>query len=196
MCLPPLIIGGGIGLYVTLSAFSERLRWLPRAAGALVLISLAAYELPTYGLEAQEWSRSRYGEEFVAAADLGKHLDRWLTPTQTFYNWGTDSGIYFSARQSPPSGVFYVLPLLDGPLADALNAKVVGDLGRRNVDLIIVNQYFPLTPTFERFLSGQYSLAAEGIALDPDKPILFYARNGVHINPRIVGWRPPSANAK
>ena len=71
---------------------------------------------------------------------LGRELGALLTPGETFYEWGAETGLYFVSRRSPPSGAFYVFPLLNGPAAYPLAARAVADLERRPPAMFVVNK--------------------------------------------------------
>jgi len=65
-----------------------------------------------------------------------------LAPGETFYEWGAETGLYFESRHSPPSGAFYVFPLVDGPAAVPLTVRAVADLNRRLPTMFVVNLSF------------------------------------------------------
>src|SRR4029077_13816583 len=57
---------------------------------------------------------------------------------QTFYEWGRESGLYFTSRRRPPSGLVFTDPMLTGPIAAKLSRRLIDDLERTKPDLIVV----------------------------------------------------------
>lgn len=137
--LPPLAVGAGWAL----GSFAGATRipgWAPHAVGAAALGVLLSQQLPLYQAPAETWARLKYGELFVAEDELGRELGALLAPGETFYEWGAETGLYFVSRRSPPSGAFYVFPLLVGPAAQPLAVRTVADLERRPPALFVVNK--------------------------------------------------------
>lgn len=137
--LPPLAVGAGwaLGSFVGAKRIPA---WSPHAAGAGALLLLLAQQLPLYQEPAETWARLKYGELFVAENKLGRELGALLAPDETFYEWGAETGLYFASRRSPPSGQFYIYPLLGGPAAYPLVARAMADLKRRPPAMFIVNK--------------------------------------------------------
>ena len=137
--LPPLAVGAGwaIGSFAGVRPIPA---WTPHAVGAAAVLILLSQQLPLYQVEAETWARLKYGELFVSEDGLGRELGALLTPGETFYEWGAETGLYFVSRRSPPSGAFYVFPLLNGPAAYPLAARAVADLERRPPAMFVVNK--------------------------------------------------------
>jgi len=137
--LPPLAVGAGwaIGSFARMPRIP---RWTPHAVGAAAILVLLSQQLPLYQVEADTWARLKYGELFVSEDELGRELGALLTPSETFYEWGAETGLYFVSRRSPPSGAFYVFPLLNGPTASPLAARAVADLERRPPAMFVINK--------------------------------------------------------
>ena len=194
--LPAVVIGSALAVVELWHALRGPGRWLaPLTAGIAFLIALK-HELPSYTHPAHTWSVERYGTEYVAAAELGRMLGRYLDSTQSFFSWGAESGLYFSSHRSPPTGTLYVMPLIAGPVSEALEARTIRQLEQRAVQLVIVNKapYFPMTAGFDSLLDADFERVPGSPALDTDKPLEFYVRRGARIDPRILRWRYSGAS--
>lgn len=139
----------------------------PVAVGAAVLAMLLIHELPYYRLTAEEWSRRKYHGLFVASAKMGRELGQILAPGETFYEWGSETGLYFYSKRPPPTGVWDSRPLVDGPLIPGLSARVLKDLERTQPELVL-------------------TLDQETMA-SPCHPVLQWAKTRY----RLWGVRPP-----
>jgi hypothetical protein len=137
--LPPLAVGCGWSvsfLKRILPAAFSRLAYLVGVATCTILLML---ELSYYGLPAEIWSVKKYGQIFLETERVARQIDHLLPPGATFYEWGNESGFYFSSGHRPPSGVFLAEPMLDGPLAVKLSRRLIDDLERVKPDLIVVD---------------------------------------------------------
>ena len=130
--LPPLCLGASWAA----AEWSARLPTFFRTqytnsvspVGLGMILLVATVELPHYRWPAEEWSLRKYGDVFIRTEAVAKEIDELLLPNETFYQWGSDSGLYFYSRRSPPSGFFIRFPLLAGPLVDSMTARVLRDL--------------------------------------------------------------------
>ena len=121
--------------FLALAATVIALIW----GGGLATRDQSFQALPTYRLEAKEWSRIKYGGVFIEVERVADRIKDLLEPGESFYEWGSEPGLYVHTRLSPPSGVFYALPLLDGPLVETLSARVISDLEKAPPELLVVN---------------------------------------------------------
>jgi hypothetical protein len=139
--LPLLAVGAG---WAAVSSFAPRLRriprWVPSAVASAAVILLLAQQVPLYRVPPEAWSRLKYGQEFIEEQQLGRELGALLAPGETFYEFGAETGLYFESRHAPPSGAFYLYPMLEGPAASALTARAITDLQRRSPTLFVVNK--------------------------------------------------------
>jgi len=146
--LPPLCIGTGWSLAVLHVHSRWRVRWLSRVAALTVFLLLLYQVALWYHLPAELWSRLKYGEGvFVASERLGRQLDAMLEQNEAFYEWGSETGLYFYSKRRPPTGVFYHFPLLAGPLAQELSQRVYDDLTKVKPKVLVVRQRPPLDST-------------------------------------------------
>ena len=122
LILPPLILSARIP---------------SRTVGFLALLLLCLYEGPSYRLTPEQWSIEKYGNEPLVTQRVGRDLSELLAKDETFYNWGTQTGLYFWSRRDPPTGAFYNFYLLTGPSAEALSELTIDDLNRTKPELFI-----------------------------------------------------------
>lgn len=117
-------------------------RWLARALAVALIGFLLGREIPFYRLTPEEWSRRKYGEDFVATKRMSRELAAILRDDETFYTWGDETGLYFYTRQSPPSGLIHIDGMLEGPLVDPLVTRSLAQLTARPPDLFLVETNF------------------------------------------------------
>ena len=105
------------------------------------LTVLACRELTPYCLTPDEWAEQKYrGGNYVQQEYLGQYLgETLLKPDERFWVLGDDISLYFAARRSPPSGLLYVDPLIDGNETKFYNQRLVADLERTRPALVIVS---------------------------------------------------------
>lgn len=120
----------------------------PRPAPSMAtLVLLAALAAQNSFRPAESWSTRRWwGGVHRDAQAAGRALDALLAPSETFYLWGADTGIYLESRRRPPTGVFYSYPLTQGPLFDRLLPRVLADLRRNRPQLVVVERDAPAPP--------------------------------------------------
>jgi hypothetical protein len=149
--LPVLAICGGIGIEAVGRLFRPVARprrrgapeptpVLPRVVGAAALLVIAGWELPYFGQSAESWSRAKYGDIFVETKRAAAVIDSLLAPGETFVEWGDETGLYYSTRRHPPSGIFYVAPVIVRTRQRvALAQRMVRDLERTRPELLVTN---------------------------------------------------------
>jgi hypothetical protein len=141
--LPVLAIGAGWAAAAKLAPDARRIvRWAPSVAASAAVVLLLAQQVSLYQVPPEAWSRLKYGDTFVMEQKLGRELGTLLAPGETFYEWGAETGLYFESRHSPPSGAFYVFPLVEGPAASPLTARTLADLDRWSPTMFVVNLSF------------------------------------------------------
>jgi hypothetical protein len=138
--LPFLAIGGGWAAEMIadrVKPFSAPLRWAP---ALLCLGWLLIHEIPTYFLDADQWSAQKYGYSFSDCRWLGKIVGETLKPDETFLLWGDTPSIYFYSQKSPPTGVI-ILAALSGPMAQPLTDRLFKDLAEKKPEMLIVDDF-------------------------------------------------------
>jgi len=135
--LPVVVIGCSLGQWCI--AQCDR-HWLVHGAGVLVLLLLLFHELPFYQIPAKDWSKKKYGDQFITSERLGKELNQLLKPEETFYEFGNESSLYFYSQRSPLTGIVFAYPLLQKPFAAKYSQRVVAELEKAPPDLFIINQ--------------------------------------------------------
>ena len=190
LLLPPLIVGAVWGVTL-LNDWIGRKGWegLPTL---ILLVVLIFHEAPFYKLSPEAWANKKYadGPLFAESYQLGRELNIWLAPGESFYEWGNESELYFAARRSPPSGVFYSYPLLNNPLAGDLAARVVADLQKTKPELVVLNtNYYVSEDLFQRhpvlrWIRENYQPVLES----PNrKAFRFLMRKGGNLEKRLQG---------
>jgi hypothetical protein len=135
--LPVISIGGGWGVVVigkSLKTFTKSFYLIP---GILCLISLFFYEAPNYLLSADNWSIEKFGSIFVKDKQLADMLARNLKPSQSFVMLGNEPSVYFYSRKSPPTGMVFIYPTVEGPLAPYLLKRLLNDITTQKPDVLI-----------------------------------------------------------
>jgi hypothetical protein len=137
--LPPLAIGAGWAV-VSLRRFLP-LTWssVSYLVGAATCAIVIAVQLPDLFIPASAWSVKKYGNIFVETDELARKFDTLLLQDETFYEWGNESGFYFTSRRRPPSGIISASPMLTGPLKAKLSQRLIDDLNRAKPDLIVAD---------------------------------------------------------
>jgi 4-amino-4-deoxy-L-arabinose transferase-like glycosyltransferase len=166
LLLPPMCIGFGWAA-TSLRTAIHRPQWLATGAAVLVLLGAAVPELLVLRVPGAQWSRERFGNKYQASAQLGALLDSELPPGCAIYELGAESQLYFYSRRDPPSGVFYAMPLEGGPLATKLQRRVIADLTRHNVCLLIVNHGFVIRGPLMSFLNSRFATTVDSVPLGP-----------------------------
>jgi 4-amino-4-deoxy-L-arabinose transferase-like glycosyltransferase len=137
--LPPLVIGAGWTVALLKSRLPVRFSPLAYATGVTCCSILIAIQAPDYLVPADVWSAKKYGDVFLETDELARKFDNLLSPDETFYEWGNESGLYFTSRRRPPSGIIFAFPMLAGPLKAKLSARLIDDLNRAKPDLIVAD---------------------------------------------------------
>jgi len=194
LLLPPLVLGAAWGT----SAIGENTgkKYWKCLPGAILLVLLIFHEVPFYRLAPEEWAKRKYaadGPLFLQSYQLGRELDGMLEPGETFYEWGNESELYFAARRSPPSGVFYSYPLLDNPLAGDLAARVVTDLEKTRPEVVVLNMgYYTSADLFLRhpvlrWVKANYRTLPESYYREP---FLLLILKGGNLEKRLAAEKP------
>jgi len=135
--IPPLVVGAAWGVENLRLASQEGRSWLSGlAAGSIFFVSLL-YELPLYAKSPEDWSRLKYNEEVLGVDKMGRAINGWLEPGETFYEWGSTPGLYVSSGRRPPAAVLDKNVLTEGPLCHRLTQKVLQDLEREQPELFV-----------------------------------------------------------
>lgn len=84
----------------------------------------------------EEWSVRGFGTDFVMTWREGARVRAALKPDETFYDLGAETGLYYFTGQSPPTTVFFYLPVFQGPLAPRYSRLTLEQLQARPPALI------------------------------------------------------------
>ena len=137
--LPPLVIGAGWSVALLQRTLPVRLAPLSYGTAGVVCLVLLALEWPCYKLPAADWSVKKYGGIFLETEQLAGRIDKLLAPGESFYEWGSESGLYFTSGRQPLSGIVFADPVLSGPEAQNLCRRLLSELERSRPDLVVVN---------------------------------------------------------
>lgn len=184
--LPPLTIGAGWAVAALGAPLAARLPWAPVVAGLATVVVLLAHTLPSYALSADTWSVIKHGPIFVDERSVARRINTLLLPSETFYEWGSEVGLFFASRRRPPT-VFSVWPVVDGPAARRLGARVRADLERQPPELFIVAKWTQINirghhPILD-FLAAHYRPLADQ---DPQGLFMLFVRRGGALERRLA----------
>jgi 4-amino-4-deoxy-L-arabinose transferase-like glycosyltransferase len=140
LLLPPLIIGAGWAVANLRTVLPVRLNWLAYATSIVAVLTFAFMEAPCYRDHAEVWSLKKYGATFLETDKLARRIDNMLLPNETFYEWGNETGLYFTSKRRPPSGITFVYPIQEGPFATALSARLLGDLQETKPEILVLSR--------------------------------------------------------
>lgn len=106
LILLPLIFASGEAIHSFVNRFDNK-KVICFMATFFFLALLCYHEYPNYQLSPNEWSKKNFGETFVINRDSANKLSNILLPEETFYQWGTDTGLYFYTKRRPPSDIVH-----------------------------------------------------------------------------------------
>jgi hypothetical protein len=135
--LPVIIVGCSLGQWCIVQMNRP---WLVHGTGILILLLLLFHELPFYQIPAEDWSKKKYGDLFVATKTLGKEINQIIKPKEIFYQLGDESGLYFYSQRRPLTGIIFASHLFQMPFALEFSQQVMADLEKTPPDLFIINQ--------------------------------------------------------
>lgn len=187
LLLPPLAIGAAWSVQVIRSVLPQNRLFIPVATGALACGIMIVGQLPNYFIPAEDWSVKKYGSVFVETDRLAAKIDSLLSRDETFYEWGSESGLYFTTQRRPPSGIFFAFPMLGGPLKEKLSRRLIEDLKQSPPDLIVANVgAMTLTerehPVLNWFRENYKAFART-------ESFLLFARNGSRLGQQAIVMR-------
>jgi hypothetical protein len=193
--LPPLAIGAAWTVSLLRQILRPGQSWLSYAVAGVACGTLVFLEAPNYETSPEDWSVKKYGNIFAESERLARQIDVLLSPNETFYEWGAESGLYYTSGRQPPSGIMFADPMLTGPVAAKLSRRLIDDLDHAKPELLVVEwQMLKKTPRDHPALKWfdehyrSYSTANKFILL---------ARKGGRLDQRktIAGPTPPKSGA-
>jgi hypothetical protein len=183
--LPFLVLGAGFTVALAARA-RARAAWAAPLLGSAIVVLVLSYELPYYGFSAGDWSVVKYGRIFVEERKLAREIDALLLPHESFYERGSEVGLYFWSGRRLPSGAFSAWPAVAGPEASRLQAQVITDLQREPPELYVralwTGEYIRKSTPVTDWLEANYR------PLPVDRPSGFfalYARRGGALERRL-----------
>jgi hypothetical protein len=150
--LAPICVGAGWATIVVAG-------WLGRPGahrlvGAAAAVFALMFVLPEYAGDGDAWSIKKYGNGFIHVRAFGKIAGEVVPPGETFFEIGTDPGLFYYAHRLPSSGIFWAHRTLVGPFRKEWTAKVMADLNATKPNLIVLDTLCPPPPhhPFLKFL--------------------------------------------
>jgi hypothetical protein len=178
-------------LHLTHAAASRLVGYGPRAISRLniatgivtLLGAVIANEAPLYQMPADHWSLIKYGPIFVEERKLAREIDTLLLPGESFYEWGSEVGLYYLTQRRPP-GAFSVWSVALGSAARDLTDYVFAYLTREQPELYIVANWtrewitwrHPVLESHFRPMPGGHERG----------PFTLYVRRGGKLEARVV----------
>jgi len=145
--LPPLVIGTGWTVGLLKRTLPPRFAWSSYALAGACAAVLVMMEIPYYLAPAKSWSMQKYGGIFLETEQLATKIDNLLPPDATFYEWGNESGFYFTTQRRPPTGIIFAYHVQAGPLAPELSWRLLNELKKKEPELVVTaNLTMSLTP--------------------------------------------------
>ncbi|HWY39631.1 MAG TPA: hypothetical protein VNX27_02445 [Chthoniobacterales bacterium] len=182
--LPPLVIAAGWGIELLRRVLPARFSWSAYALASVCCVVLIVMEVPCYFIPAKGWSLQKYGKIFLEADRLAMRIDHMLPRDRSLFEWGNETGFYFTTRRDPPSGLIFAYPAQAGPLAQQLSSRLLDELKSKQPDVVIAAQLtMAMTPrhpvaiwireNYRPFLETQSFLVMvrKGSELDRNPPI-------------------------
>ncbi|MEJ2580932.1 MAG: hypothetical protein P8127_04720 [Acidobacteriota bacterium] len=132
--LPPLVLASAVGF----QKFLIRPGVL-RFAAITVLAALGLIHVHYLRLPPDEWSRRKYGDEFLDERRLAGCVSAYVKPGDCFWQLGPQPGIYLLTETVPASGVIYDYPLLPrSPVRNRLAGRVIAELTENPPGMVLV----------------------------------------------------------
>lgn len=145
--LPVLCVGAGWGVGLLRQRFhTQPARWLAPAVGLALVGLLLAGQAPYYRLSAEEWSLKKYGPLYLETKKLGLEIKDNLPATESIYEWGMESGIYFYSQRRRACGLDWagLTPrntIIDrNPLYPEWTKRYRQDLENNKPTILVVNE--------------------------------------------------------
>ena len=135
---PWLIVGAGFGMAAVQEVMSSKR--LAKYAGILVLSLLLVEEVPNYFLTVEEWSKIKYGWQFVQSNGLARVVNSFLKPDETFYQLANQTEMYLAAGRRPPFFPITMYGLYRGRFASELRGRLLVSLRQSQPDLLILTR--------------------------------------------------------
>jgi 4-amino-4-deoxy-L-arabinose transferase-like glycosyltransferase len=140
--LPVFVIGIGYGLGAALEFCTPvrfgKLYRLPYLVAIGVFGFIVHREIGYFQVSAEDWSHMKYAEIFVETDKLGNWIRKKLYFNETFFNWGDESGLYYSSGLNPPTGMLKRETITNGPQAPQYSMRVLEQLKDHRPVLLVV----------------------------------------------------------
>ncbi|MBP7633676.1 glycosyltransferase family 39 protein [Candidatus Ozemobacteraceae bacterium] len=111
-------------------------KWFFAGIGVLLLIQ----HLWQFSLSPIQWSKEKFGIEFIATMHQGYELRELLKEGESFFQMEDATGLYFWSRISPPTRFIHHYPLFS-QLGDRLLPFLFSDLEKSKPELIVCRKH-------------------------------------------------------
>jgi hypothetical protein len=122
-------------------------RLLPHIGVGMIVAPFLLSQLLTYRLTPLEIAVRKHEPNFPLFVVQAEEINQILKPSESFYHFGDDTGLYYYAKRRPPVSVFWYYPLFMGPLTESLSKRVVAELEQNRPDMLV----YRYTENLERF---------------------------------------------
>jgi hypothetical protein len=100
---------------------------------------LIGIEMANYFLSSEDWTIIMYGRDPLIERKVGAQLRDVVPTNQPIYQWGSVTMLYYAAQRRPSSGIFFIQPMLAGPLVYESNERVLQDLAVSPPALLVLD---------------------------------------------------------
>ncbi|MCX5662318.1 MAG: glycosyltransferase family 39 protein [Planctomycetota bacterium] len=200
LLFPGYALGAGLAIALAMElipverqAHRRSIAW----AALMVVAPMAMFVVRSFELTPEQWSTKGFGTDFVETWREAPRIKAMLRPGERFYDLGAESGLYYVTGQSPPTTVFYFLPVFQGPLAPRYARQTVAELQRRPPELVtlLIRRARDLAPYATShpvllWINGSYRQVSDR----PDSAFRLFVLRGSDLERRMLGEpaRPPA----
>jgi hypothetical protein len=117
-----------------------------------------------------------------------------LNPKETFFVWGNTPTLYEASSKRPPTGVFFVIPLLYGPTTQTLTQRTLRQLERTQPELLVINMFdnpAPASHPIVQWFNSNYT--THPLLESGDPKFRLYYRKGGALSSRLEEALPMSS---
>jgi hypothetical protein len=125
--LPVLVVGAGWGV----AALWHRSRLVGTSAAAAALGISLMLQLPGLLARGEDWVRKTHrheAERYIAQMRAIPTVLSLLQPGESVYQVGSQTAYTIAAKTSPPTGVFFLKHMAEGPAAERLTKMALSNL--------------------------------------------------------------------
>lgn len=139
--LPVLAVGAGWGA----ASLIRRNRGAGLAATTLGFLLAITWQIPAHGLSRDEWVRRAHrvaAERYLPLSRTTETVKSLLGPGETLFEVGSQSAYYIETQTRPPTGVFFLKHMAEGPAAERLTRMAMAELRERPPALVVYDSVY------------------------------------------------------